>query len=51
MSYVPLRDREAAMNIGTLAAAYGLLPGIAQQLSLRLRPRDVEIDMEETKRK
>ena len=51
LSYVPLRDREAAMNIGTLAAAYGLLPGIAQQLSLRLRPRDVEIDMEETKRK
>ena len=29
LSYVPLRDREAAMNIGTLAAAYGLLPGIA----------------------
>ena len=51
LSYVPLRDREAAMNIGTLAAAYGLLPGIAQQLSLRLRPRDVEIDVEETKRK
>ena len=51
LSYVPLRDREAAMNIGTLAAAYGLLPGIAQQLSLRLRPRDVEIGMEEAKRK
>lgn len=51
LSYVPLSDREAAMNIGTLAAAYGLLPGIAQQLSLRLRPRDVEIDVEETKRK
>ena len=39
------------LNIGTLAAAYGLLPGIAQQLSLRLRPRDVEIDVEEIKRK
>lgn len=42
LSYVPLTDKEAAMNIGTLAAAYSLLPGIAQQLSLRLRPREVE---------
>ena len=51
LSYVPLTDREAAMNIGTLAAAYGLLPGIAQQLSLRLRPREVEVDLDETKAK
>ena len=42
---------EARRGAVSLAAAYGLLPGIAQQLSLRLRPRDVEIDVEETKRK
>lgn len=42
LSYVPLNAKTAAMNIGTLAAAYGLLPGIAQQLSLQLRPREIK---------
>ncbi len=42
LSYVPLDGRTAALNPGALAAAYGLLPQIAQQLAEKLRGGEEE---------